>query len=116
MSEDDIFEEFKAAARFIKTIQVNDIKLLIEYKNEEKQDFLFKNLKKASIITTDEGPFLDDVFWLLMFKSIVMIPQGIPGEDKLLPRMQQLPGFDNTAVVRAMSCSQNDAFHVWETN
>lgn len=114
MNEENILEDYKEAARFIKGVQVNDEEIIIEYENGNEESYLFEDLKKATIITTDEGPFLDDVFWLMMFKIIVMIPQGVQGEDKLLERMQKLPGFDNEAVIEAMTCSENDAFHVWD--
>ena len=111
---DDILEDYKAAARFIKAIEVGEEAIILETKDEEKTSYLFENLTKVSIIATDEGPFLDDTFWLMMFKIIIMIPQGVTGEEKLLERLQQLPDFDNDAVIKAMACSENDAFHVWE--
>lgn len=114
MSDKNILEDYKEAAMFVKEIQVSEEELILEYKNGNKENYLFVELKKASLITTDEGPFVDDVFWLMMFKTIIMIPQGIPGEDNLLARMQKLPDFDNDAVIEAMTCSENNAFHVWE--
>ncbi len=114
MSDENILNDYKEAARSIKGVEVSRDTLILEYLNETKETFAFDDLKKTTIITTDEGPFLDDVFWLMMFKVIIMIPQGIPGEDLLLERMQQFPGFNNENFVEAMCCSENNAFHVWE--
>ena len=114
MSNENIFEDFKSAAMFIDRISLNNEELAITYKNGKTEKHLFEDLKKVTIIITDEGPFKDDVFWLMLFKSIIMIPQGCPGEDKLLGILQKLPNFDNNQVIKAMSWSENKSFLVWE--
>ena len=115
MDTENIFEDFQSAAKFIKKITLTNDELTIIYKNGKKEKHLFENLQKVTIITTDQGPFEDDVFWLMLFKkNIIMIPQGCPGEDKLLEIMQKLPDFDNEQVVKAMTCSENSSFLVWE--
>ncbi len=114
MSDENIFEEFKAAARFVAKIQITIDELIIKYRNKKLEKHLFRDLKKVHIITTDKGPFEDDVFWLMLFEGIIMIPQGVPGENQLLEKLQTLPEFDNEAVIKAMVCSENDSFLVWE--
>lgn len=113
MDDRSILNDYKALARSITTIVVNDESLTITYGDAHTDRFLFDDLKRVSIITTDEGPLLDDVFWLLLFKVIIMIPQGITGEEALLTRLQAMPGFDNGAVITAMECTDNNAFEVW---
>jgi hypothetical protein len=115
LSDENIFDEYKRVAMAIEKIHVTDDELILEWKYEKKEKdvYLFKDLKKATIITTDRGPFEEDVFWLLLFKIIIMIPQGA-GTDKLLERLQKFPGFDNDNVIKAMTCSENDSFLVWE--
>ncbi|MHA1299711.1 MAG: hypothetical protein ACTSO9_09770 [Candidatus Helarchaeota archaeon] len=115
MSDDNIFEEFKAVSMNIKSISVSEDELILEWKNGNKDSYKFKDLKKASIITTDRFPMEDeDVFWLMMFNIIIMIPQGVPGTDGLLKRMQKLPRFNNNELIKAMLCVENNAFLVWE--
>ncbi len=94
-------------------VYMEDKTTYFELLRNKAKIYLFKDLKKASIITTDEGPFEEDVFWLMMFKIIIMIPQGV-GVDKLLNRMQKLSGFRNEEVIKAMRCSDNEVFHIWE--
>ena len=73
------------------------------------------DLKKVIIVTTDEGPFAADVMWLLLGeKSGCMIPLGATGEDQLIERLQTLPGFDNEAMIEAMSSTSNRKFVCWE--
>jgi hypothetical protein len=42
-----------------------------------------------------------------------VIPQGATGHKRLLERLQELPGFDNEAVIRAMASTSNDTFVAW---
>jgi len=42
------------------------------------------------------------------------VPASAEGFDALLARVQQLPGFDDEAVVAAMGSSTNARFDVWQ--
>jgi hypothetical protein len=73
------------------------------------------DLKAVVLKTTDEGPILADVFWMLIGdKGGCVIPQGATGEDALLSRLQALPGFKSDAVTAAMSSTENRRFLCWE--
>ncbi|MBB5034598.1 hypothetical protein [Prosthecobacter vanneervenii] len=58
-------------------------------------------LERVVIHTTSDGPLLPDCFWLLIGSgtSGCCIPWGASGGAELLARLQQLPGFDNQAVI-----------------
>src|SRR5688572_6390310 len=72
-------------------------------------------LCEVGIITTDEGPFVDDVYWMLIGDDGTgcAIPSSATGCDALLRRLQALPGFDNLAVVQAMGSTDNASFVCW---
>lgn len=71
-------------------------------------------LREVVILTTDEGPLVDDVFWVLKGAAGgCVVPSESEGMELLLDRLQQLPGFDNTAVIAAMGCTENQAFPCW---
>jgi hypothetical protein len=54
------------------------------------------------------------VWWLLESdNAFVAIPQGAPGEEKLIERLQQLPHFDNDAMSNAMRSTSNQRFICW---
>jgi hypothetical protein len=74
------------------------------------------DLVEVQIVTTDEGPFVDDVFFLLVGAdgSGCCVPQGAPGSEELLERIQRLPDFDNDKVIAAMGCSENARFVCWK--
>ncbi len=71
-------------------------------------------LVAVAIETSDAGPFGDDVAWILAGTAAgCLIPSETPGMDALLIRLQQLPGFDNEAVIAAMGCTTNATFPCW---
>jgi hypothetical protein len=73
------------------------------------------DLVEISIITTDEGPFVDDVFWILSGStSGCLAPSEAEGTKELLSKLQQLPGFDNEAAIRAMGSTSNAKFLCWQ--
>lgn len=73
-------------------------------------------LRRVTITTTNLGPAVCDLFWMLEGDSLCLIPQGAPGEEALLPRLQQLPGFNNKAVIEASCSTELMEFVCWERN
>ena len=74
----------------------------------------WSDLQEVYIQTTDKGPVLEDVFFVLVTEEGTWkVPQGMAGTDVLLTQLQQLPGFDNEAVIRAMACADNAVFPCW---
>jgi len=72
------------------------------------------DLKTITVVTTNQGPFVDDVFWVLAGDlSRCVVPSESQGMQELLPRLQTLPGFDNRALISSMSSTQNAQFLCW---
>lgn len=73
----------------------------------------WQDLQTVDLITTDDGPFLPDVFWVLRSSATTcIVPGGATGESELLQRLQQLPGFRNDLIL--MSSIDNRRFVLWE--
>ncbi len=75
------------------------------------------DLDEIRILTTDEGPWHEDVHFVLITfdgKRGCTVPQLCDGSKQLLERLQQLPGFDNEAVIEAMSSTSNAEFVCWK--
>lgn len=67
------------------------------------------------IRTTDKGPFDEDVFFVLEAgKDTFVIPQEADGVTDLVERIQQLPGFNNEALIESMGCTERKLFLCWE--
>ena len=75
----------------------------------------WRDLQEVDILTTDEGPYVDDVIWMLQGKDGAgcAVPSETEGMKDLLPRLQQLPGFDNEAVIKAMGSTNHARFVCW---
>lgn len=72
------------------------------------------DLIEVRILTTDDGPRREDVFFVLAgtHDTGVVVPQGdLPAS--LLERLQQLPAFDNTKLIEAMGSTENAEFVCW---
>lgn len=81
----------------------------------ERSSVRWLDLRSVRIRTTDTGPFMPDVFWILEdATSQCVIPQGAAGESALLERLQQLPGFNSSAVIAAASSVDNAEFTCWQ--
>ena len=83
--------------------------------NGQHEVVRWENLLEINILTTGDGPFASDLFWILSGapSSGCLIPGSADGFDSLLPQLQQLPAFDNEAVVRAMGSTSMDHFLCW---
>jgi hypothetical protein len=77
----------------------------------------WQDVGNVTVLTTDTGPFEIDLFWVLSDhegRRSVTVPMGAEGEHALLKAMQsRLNGFDNMAVVEAMSSTGNGVFQIW---
>jgi len=80
------------------------------------QTVRWSDLQEVGILTTDDGPMGDDVFWMLPGTEGAgcAIPSETEGMQELLPRLQQLEGFDNEAVIEAMGSTSNARFVCWK--
>jgi hypothetical protein len=96
-------------------IEVNDDgvrRLLADGKVEQ---VTWEDLLEASVLTTDEGPFAEDVYFVLAGRNGTgcVVPQSAPESRQLLERLQQLPGFDNETFIQAMASTEDATFVCW---
>jgi hypothetical protein len=79
------------------------------------EQIAWADLAEVSVRTTGGGPLADDVFFVLAGAGGggCVVPQGDPASTALLERLQRLPGFDNTALIRAMSSTEDATFVCW---
>lgn len=100
-------------------ISFDDEHVRVTHPDGEMQSVRWADLTMVGIRTTDEGPFVADVFWGLHGADkapAVVYPQGATGESDLLEAMQKrLAGFDNRKLIEAMGCTGNTFFLIWES-
>ena len=74
----------------------------------------WSDLQAVLIETTDQGPFHNDVFWVLVGEhSRCVVPQEAQGSQELLAKLQTLAGCDSSSVVEAMGPAENRTFVCW---
>ena len=80
-----------------------------------KEYVAWDDLAEVEIVTTADGPFIEDVFFILKGRSGsgCVVPHGLACDVKLLERLQRLPGFRNEMVIKAMCCTDEDRFSCW---
>ena len=72
------------------------------------------DLDEIAVETTDEGPFVEDVFWILKRGELrIRIGDPHPVFKMLMDRFGKLEGFDWRPFTEAMSCTDNRYFLCW---
>lgn len=75
----------------------------------------WSEVNEIAIITTDEGPYLDDVFYVIRTNHGEICLTNFQVEEmNLLSRFAELPGFDFEAVIKAMGSTSNAVFMCWQ--
>jgi hypothetical protein len=106
--------ERRVHRRLNHVIEVNDSGVFRTL-GETRESVTWASLRSVTILTTDEGPFMEDVWWLLEDESGgVAVPGGAPEVTAIMQHLEQLPGYDPEAVVQAMGSVENARFTVWE--
>ena len=72
------------------------------------------DIREIGIETTDRGPFVEDVFWLINRDTDALrIPQDSPIFQALMDIFGKWDGFDWGPFIKAMSCAENQYFLCW---
>ncbi|MGZ3420651.1 MAG: hypothetical protein ACXVEF_05760 [Polyangiales bacterium] len=79
------------------------------------ESIAWASLDEVAIVTTSEGPFAEDVFYVLREGDHgVVVSQEAATEIALLDWLQRLPGFRNEAVIEAMGSVDDARFVCWQ--
>ncbi len=69
---------------------------------------------EIGVETTDQGPFVEDVFWILKRGDMrLRIGDPHPVFKMLMDRLGSLEGFDWRPFIEAQSCTDNRYFLCW---
>lgn len=76
----------------------------------------WQDLEIIAIETTDLGPFIDDLFWVLRAQdgTSLAVPSQSTGTTDLVERLQQLKDFDNLAMIEALGSTDRQVFICWK--
>ncbi|WP_409525709.1 hypothetical protein [Nitrincola sp. MINF-07-Sa-05] len=90
-------------------------KVWAHWPDKEPQSIAWSELIGVAVETTDQGPFVEDVWWhLATKKEVVTYPSEATGAGELLQRLQEIPTFNNECLIQAMSSTSNQSFILWD--
>jgi hypothetical protein len=93
-------------------VRINNEGVFVETPGREAQAIPWADLIEVGIVTTSDGPWLDDVFWILRGEKHDCVVAGAQGEE-LLKHLGRLPRFDHEQVIRAMGSTSEASFRCW---
>lgn len=111
-----LFRRRKAPQHPFGVVTFDDQRVVFRYE-ERVEEIAWADLIEVGVLTTDEGPFREDVFFMLLGPTKekgCSIPQGAEGSQRLVERLGSLPGFDHEALIRAMGSTSNNRFVCWQ--
>ncbi len=115
---DFISEFFKSLAKpkLTEKLFANEEELMREISDGTIERVLWKDLQKVTIVTTDQGPWLEDVFFIFESKDAgVVVAQEWEQKLGLLDLMKKkLDGIDYEQMIAAMGCTDNARFPIWD--
>jgi len=78
--------------------------------------FSWTDLAAVRIVTTDQGPFMEDVFFVLETKQgqCIVIDHSASLASGLTDQLAKLPCYNFQAVIEAMGSTDNASFLVWQ--
>jgi hypothetical protein len=99
------------------SVYFDDEQISVIQQDGTAESIMWRDLTAVMIKTTDQGPFNEDAFFILIGKdeqSDCVVPHGASGESDMFSALQQrLAGFDNEKAIEAMSSTKNNTFLVW---
>ena len=95
-------------------VEFDDELIRLKNPDDSVEEVKWDELKGFDVETNALGPFAPDLFWVLYGDGRgCVIPQGATGCEKLLEKLQDLPGFNNDAFIAAMSSTTDASFEIW---
>ena len=74
------------------------------------------DIVKISIVTNDQGPFLEDAFIYIYMNNNEEYFTSIdnPYFNNLYDELSKLPDFDFNMIIKSMQCTDNNEFVCWQ--
>lgn len=101
--------------RVPRTVTFDGERVIRTLANGDIEAVRWEELQSVEVVTTGDGPWAEDVFWILKGSNGgCAVPQGVQGARELLERLQGLPGFRNEVFIAAMGSTGNARFVCWK--
>lgn len=82
------------------------------------ESFQWSKLAKVEILTTSDGPFAPDMFWVYQDSEGggAVIPSGASGETVLTDMAFELSEFDYESFISSQTSTDDTTFPVWRSS
>ena len=95
--------------------EITDSYVKVTHPKRDEEKIKWNEIEEIKMINTDEGPFLPDVWLVLIGKDKgCSIPQGSEGWDKVYDIVSKYDGFNFEKVIESASCTDNATFDLWK--
>ena len=96
-------------------VEITDTYVLVTHPKRADEKIEWKEINEIKLVNTDEGPFLPDVWMLLIGNGKgCSIPQGSTGWDEVYNIVSQYEGFNFENVIKSAGCTDNQTFDLWK--
>lgn len=96
-------------------VSVDEIEVRCSHRDGSLERVAWAELERVDVVTTDDGPFAPDIYWLLRSSSGgCAVPREAQGHPVLLERLLALPNFDHQNFIRAQGSIEKACFQVWQ--
>lgn len=97
-------------------ITITEEEIICKFSSGQVDHIRWNNVAKVQVLTTDEGPYVCDVFYILTDTAGkgVAIPQDKPESGTIIEKITRWPGFQHEEMVLAMGSTEVKWFTVWE--
>lgn len=99
------------------TVLIDQEGVRVTRMSSKTEEIKWNDIGEISIITTSEGPFMEDVYLCLSSidgKYGCAVPSMVEGYIEVYDRVSKFEGFNFQKVIEAMSCTTDAKFIVWE--
>ncbi len=95
--------------------EITDVYVKVTHPKRKTEQIDWNEIEEIKLINTDEGPFLPDVWLILMGNGKgCSIPQGSDGWNKVYEIVSKYDGFNFENVIKSASCADNETFELWQ--
>lgn len=92
----------------------------IGFPDEPPKEIPWESVEKIEIITTDEGPWQEDLWWVFFILDTdepLLIPNGAKGIDAIFNILEdKFKNIDMEATAKAMCSCTNARFYLWKSD
>lgn len=95
-------------------ITLHDTSIIYEH-GMMRDEIALDQISEIAVVTTDEGPFVDDVFVVLKgAQNEITIPQEAENFEALFDVFKKFEGFNYEEFIEAMSSTENAECVCWQ--